>query len=130
MSTDAFPHALADYVPTLRDSDDEFRLRLLLHSFGLVCQNADSAELARLVTAEPDSVDERWDAFLAALVEHLCQQSGLDPPRWARSPRRRLARPWFAGGCFPQDADRTTRTTPAAFKARNVLLAASELTVV
>ncbi|WP_419943693.1 hypothetical protein [Candidatus Poriferisodalis sp.] len=117
-------------MPALKNSDDEFRLRLLLHGFGLVCQHASSAELGRLVAAEPDSVDERWDAFLAALVEHLCEQCGLDSPRWARSPKRRLARPWFAGGCFPYDADRTIRTTPAAFRARNVLLPANEPTAV
>ena len=121
---------LADYVPELLRSDDRFRLRLLLHGFGFVWQHATQTERTRLVAAEPDRVDDRWDAFLAAYVEHLCDQDGLEPPGWIRCPTRRLRRYWFAGGCVPSDTDRTKRTTPRAFKNHGIYLPLSELRVV
>ncbi len=34
------PNQLAGFVPALRDSDDEFRLRLLLHDFAMVWWHA------------------------------------------------------------------------------------------
>jgi hypothetical protein len=37
--------------------------------------------------------DERWDALLAALAEHLAAQHDLAPPEWADL--RVLRRPWF-----------------------------------
>lgn len=36
-----------------------------------------------LLSAEPASVgDERWDALLTALAEHLCALHDLAPPAW------------------------------------------------
>jgi hypothetical protein len=41
----------------------------------------------------PGTGDERWDALLAALAEHLAAQHDLAPPEWAEL--RVLQRPWF-----------------------------------
>jgi hypothetical protein len=47
-----------------------------------------------LLQEEPEPVgDQRWDALLAALAEHLAAQLDLAPPPWAES--RVLRRPWF-----------------------------------
>lgn len=42
--------------------------------------------------------DERRDALIGAIGEHLCHRWGLgDPPAWTNDPARFLARPWFMG---------------------------------
>lgn len=124
------PNQLASYVPDLRRSDDEFRLRLLLHGFGLVWQHATQAERVQLVAAEPAHVTPRWDSFLAAYAEHLCQTHGIAPPAWTQQPQRRLDEHWHAGGCFAFDHERSAATTPPAFDAHGIWLPADELIVV
>ena len=41
----------------------------------------------------PPTGDERWDALLAAVAEHLAAQHDLAPPEWAEM--RVLQQPWF-----------------------------------
>lgn len=49
---------------------------------------------AALLADDPPSVgDERWDALLAALAEHLAAKHDLAPPSWTEL--RVLGRPWF-----------------------------------
>ena len=130
MTRTPLPNQLASYVSSLRANDDEFRLRLLLHGFGLVWQDASRDERRGLVAAEPEPFDPRWDAFLAAFAEHLCHEAGLEPPSWTSDDRRRLDQHWHAGGCFSFDHDRSVAATPAAFDAHGIWLPADELTVV
>ncbi len=124
------PNALADYVPALRASDDEFRLRLLLHDFGLVWQEAGPHERAALIADEPELFDPRWDAFLAAYAEHLARSAAITPPSWTSSKRRILPDFWYAGGCYAFDRVRTVVTTPGAFEEHGVWFPRSELAVV
>lgn len=124
------PNQLAHYVPALLLSDEIFRLRLLLHGFGLVWQHATNSERTELIAAEPDPIDARWDAFVAALAEHLCSEAALQPPSWTGDPSRHLDSSWFAGGCFDFDEARVIATTPPAFRRHGVWLPRSELTVV
>src|SRR5882757_4000688 len=57
-----------------------------------------------LLRTVPEPVgDDRWDALLAALAEHLCAQHDLAPPAWADE--RVLARPWFPAELAVQRAD-------------------------
>ena len=130
MSVEGPPNQLAHYVPALREADEEFRLRLLLHDFCMVWQHSDAVTRQRLVEVEPDAIDDRWDAFAAALVEHLCAEAGLAVPSWTQTARRHLERFWYAGGCFAFDRLRTVVTTPAAFEMHGVWLPRSELEVV
>jgi hypothetical protein len=72
----------------------------------------------------PLAGDERWDALLAALAEHLAAAHDLAPPQWAEP--RVLRRPWF-----PSEL-RTKRTealvwAPAAFRKHGVYLSARDL---
>ena len=121
---------LAHYVPALRQSDDEFRLRLLLHDFAMIWQHTSGHMCPALVAVEPEPIDPRWDALVAALAEHLSVEAGFDPPAWTQKPRRFLTERWFAGGCFEFDRARTVATTPSAFARRGVWLPQDELAVV
>ena len=126
----ASANTLAAYVPALREADEEFRLRLLLHDFGLVWLEAPERLRTQLIVEAPARVDDLWDAFLAAYAEHLAVGSGLAPPPWTRAPGRHLRRFWYPGGCFAWDRSRTVVTTPAAFEAHGIWFPRSELTVV
>ncbi len=79
----------------------------------------------RLLRAEPEPAgDERWDALLAALAEHLCAQHDLAPPGWAEP--RVLRRAWFPAELAIQRADALVRA-PAAFRKHGVYLSAHDL---
>lgn len=60
-----------------------------------------------------------WAAFLAAAVEWLCRQDGLEFPSWTNRPEYRLADPWFL---YPGPRLRAWQLfeTPAPFRARNI----------
>jgi hypothetical protein len=78
-----------------------------------------------LLRDEPSLVgDERWDALLAALAEHLAAQHDLAPPEWTEL--RVLRRPWFPAELEIQRADALVRA-PAAFRKHGVYLSASDL---
>lgn len=78
-----------------------------------------------LLQPEPPPVgDERWDALLAALAEHLCAQHDLAPPGWTE--QRVLRRAWFPAELTIQRADALVRA-PAAFRKHGVYLSAHDL---
>jgi hypothetical protein len=80
---------------------------------------------AALLLDEPSSVgDERWDALLAALAEHLAAKHDLAPPSWAEL--RVLERPWFPAELRVQRADALVNA-PADFRKHGVYLAAADL---
>ena len=124
------PSPVAAYVPTLRTCDEIMCLRVMLHGFGLVWEDAPLDDRFVLVAEEPELFDSNWDAFLAAYVEHLCEQDGIKPPAWVHNDDRFLAEFWFAGGCFPFDYERTITTTPTAFRAHGIWIPEEELLVV
>ena len=123
-------NVLARYVPALRDSDEDFRLRLVLHDFGMVFQHATAAERVVLLAEEPELFDARWDAFLAAYAEHLAHDAGLEAPGWVSGPRRYLSEFWFPGRRFARERAATTLATPAAFEAHGIWFPERELEVV
>ncbi len=78
-----------------------------------------------LLRDEPSSLaDERWDALLAALAEHLAAQHDLAPPAWTEM--RVLGEPWFPAELKVQRADALVRA-PAAFRKHGVYLSAADL---
>jgi hypothetical protein len=78
-----------------------------------------------LLQDEPAPVgDERWDALLAALAEHLAAQHDLAPPPWTES--RVLRRPWFPAELQTQRAEALV-WAPAAFRKHGVYLSARDL---
>lgn len=124
------PNALWRYVPALRAEGDEWRLRLVLHDFGLVWEDTTVERRSALVGREPGRIDARWDAFLAAYAEHRCICDGIDPPAWALRPERHLPTFWYAGGCHDYDRVRTIVTTPVTFEAHGIWFPREELAVV
>jgi hypothetical protein len=83
------------------------------------------ANQAALLMDDPMSVrDERWDALLAAVAEHLAAKHDLAPPAWTEL--RILGRPWFPAELRVQRADALVHA-PAAFRKHGVYLAAADL---
>ena len=121
---------LADYVSSLATYDDDFRLRVVLHDFGLVWQHAGPQQRKVLVAVEPSLFDQRWDAFLAAYVEHLCYHAGLAVPEWAQRDCRYLKQMWWAGDPFDFERGSVILSTPAAFEVHGIWLDERELQVV
>lgn len=90
----------------------------LVSDFGYVR----AAERPMMVEREPATTgDPRWDALVAATVEHLCYHGGIDVPAWALAPQRFLDRMWFVSPYRSVHASAFV-ATPAAFANRGVFV--------
>jgi len=79
----------------------------------------------QLIQVEPEPVgDERWDALLAALAEHLCARHDLAPPEWTEP--RVLRQAWFPAELAIQRVD-ALAWAPAAFRKHGVYLSVHDL---
>ncbi len=75
--------------------------------------------------AQPPAVDERWDALIAAFVEHEFDQAGLPAPRWTQSTNR-LDDEWVLDTPRLTDAQ-IKQQTPSWLAERNIFIAAKDL---
>lgn len=103
------------------------------HAFRHVIQLADDLERAEPAVAVALCVQppaptgsDRYDALLAALVEHRLRGRRLPVPAWVREPRRTLPHPtplldedWYR--------ELSAATAPRAFRKHNILIPAGEL---
>jgi hypothetical protein len=121
---------LSSYSHELRHADDEWRLRVLVHEFGLNWYDSPVPDRMALVADEPAPIDPRWDAFVAAYVEHLCWHADLASPRWAFGPGRYLDHVWFVAGWSATLKVEAIVHAPAAFESHGVLVSDRELLVV
>lgn len=97
----------------------------LLDDFRQRCRTAQ--ERASLICEPPESTGQpETDAYLAALTESLCQESGLPAPAWTQHPSYYLKRPWFAGGLESLKAILLAES-PAPFRRRNLFVSANAL---
>ncbi len=81
-----------------------------------------------LVADRPDGTgDARFDALLAAIVEHLCTKASLAVPAWANEPSRFLDTWWFVSGLRSLHADALVHS-PISFARRGVFIAGDALT--
>ena len=97
----------------------------LLDDFRKRCGTA--REKTALVCDPPEATGHpETDAYLAALTESLCQESGLQPPAWTEQPGYYLKRPWFAGGLESLKAILLAES-PAPFRRRNLFVSANAL---
>lgn len=104
--------------------DDRIRWKLVWEFLEEYRWEAGANQTA-LLQAEPPTVgDERWDALLAALAEHLCAEHDMAPPPWTEP--RVLRRAWFPAELAIQRADALVRA-PAAFRKHGVYLSAHDL---
>ena len=76
--------------------------------------------------AEPARVSPQLDAYLAALVEHVCARRGLAPPDWVTAPDRFLDRFWWPNGNPAFDALCLVQS-PASFRRRGIFIGATTL---
>jgi transcriptional regulator with XRE-family HTH domain len=117
------PMTLADVARAARRhiGDGETVLRLCLQ-FIDDYREADPASQAALLDGTPPSTgDVRWDAFLAALAEHLAYHGGLPIPRWVDGGGRFLEQWWFPTD-LPSVVASALAESPAAFRRRGIFV--------
>jgi hypothetical protein len=107
-----------------RTSDQKTRWKLFWEFLEEYRWEPQDAQIALLLDEPPTVGDERWDALLAALAEHLAAKHDLAPPGWAEL--RVLDRPWFPAELRVQRADALVHA-PAAFRKHGVYLSAADL---
>jgi hypothetical protein len=119
------PMTVADLAAYLaQTADDKTRWKLVWEFLEVYRWEPGDAQPS-LLRDEPSLIgDERWDALLAALAEHLAAKHDLAPPAWADL--RVLRRPWFPAELRVQRADALVRA-PAAFRKHGVYLSAADL---
>jgi hypothetical protein len=117
--------SLADLAGHLsRAADEGTRWKLVWEFLEEYRWEAEEVRPSLLRAEPPGTGDERWDALLAALAEHLGAQHDLAPPQWAEL--RVLQQPWFPAELRIQRADALVRA-PAAFRKHGVYLSARDL---
>ena len=113
-------------IPVRVRAGDEFlvAVRELLDEFGLAVTDA---QRRRAIEAEPgETGDRRYDAYLAALAEHLAVHNDLDCPRWALSADRFLDRFWFVSDVAGFRATALAQS-PMSFRRRGIFVPARSL---
>ena len=99
-----------DFRHAVREFLDEFALR------------ADDETRAEAIRERPPGTgDNREDAYLGALAEHLAAVQGLDRPAWSVEPGRFLDRFWFVSD-VPGFRAVSIAQAPAAFRRRGVFI--------
>lgn len=121
----AFSQTLAGVARrVLQGEDFAFAVREFLDEVGLMPRD-DLRQRALAERPEPTG-DRRYDAYLAALAEHLATQHGLDRPPWACEPDRFLNRFWFVSE-VPGLRALAIAQSPAAFRRRGIFIARGAL---
>jgi len=93
-------------------------------AFGLLQEfDKATADDRRLMVASrpPRTGDPRYDAMLAALVEHLCSGAGMPAPRWVEDPERFVEPWWFVSGLASLHAGALAES-PISFARRGVFI--------
>jgi hypothetical protein len=119
------PMTVADLTDRLiRTTDVKIRWKLVWEFLEEYRWESADVQMS-LLCDEPAPVgDDRWDALLAALAEHLAAQHDLASPGWAET--RVLRRPWFPAELAIQRADALV-WAPAAFRKHGVYLSTRDL---
>lgn len=96
------------------EADDSSRYRALMHQLPLRFHKLRRAEQAAALLEPPPLTGTRWDALLAAVVEHIARLHGHSVPEWVDEARRSLERPWVISR-NPVIAADSLLYAPAAF---------------
>ncbi len=92
------PGTLAQVQRFVRDEGEPLRSCLVGFLDEFYADRDATSRRARLEEAPGLTGDERQDAFIGAIGEHLCHRWVLgEPPAWTNDPARFLSRPWFIG---------------------------------
>ncbi len=124
---DSDRYRISDLAVDIRRERDESRRLRLVFEF-VRSANDDGHPLRTLVCTVPRSTgDQRFDAMLAAVAEHLCVQSGVPTPKWTLDPQRFLDRAWWVSS-LPSARRRALVHSPASFRRRGVMIDRHDLT--
>ncbi|MHB1599735.1 MAG: helix-turn-helix domain-containing protein [Acidimicrobiales bacterium] len=100
---------------------DSFAVRVLIGLSDDLASVSKPLRVALCVAPPAPCGDARFDAAIAAVVDHYLSVDRSPVPSWVREPSRVLTEPWVVSPhTDPADA-------PRAFRRHGVLLAASEL---
>lgn len=107
--------------------DDRYRWRLVAEFLEEYRHEAADERAALLAEEPPNTGEERWDVFLAALAEHLAARDGRGAAGWISD--RRLGVFWFPFNSPAARVDAVVHA-PASFRSRGIFVAPQELGVV
>jgi len=89
---------LAGAVRSHLETGSAFRFHLASFLDDFYTDRTATGRRARIEDEAPLTGDERFDALMGAIAEHLCRRWQLgQPPEWTENPARFLKRPWFLG---------------------------------
>jgi hypothetical protein len=92
------PGTLAQALRLVRDEGEPLRACLVGFLDEFYADAGAASRRARIEEAPGLLGDERQDAFVGAVAEHLCHRWNLGaPPAWTNESVRFLSRPWFIG---------------------------------
>ena len=116
-----------EVAATIAEGDHAMAVRLSLDFPRLWDREPVDGRVA-LVDRKPEGCgDARFDALLAAIVEHLCARDGLPTPRWVEDPDRFLETWWFVSGFQSLHASALVQS-PISFARRGVFVCDGALT--
>ena len=104
-----------EFDPFVREFCDEFYI-----------EQDTGARAAMLAEEPPLSGNEKRDAYLAAVAEHLARRYGLPTPEWTNRPTRFLRLAWFPCGLESLKAT-LIRVSPVAFRRRMIFVGGDPL---
>ena len=124
------PKTLAEAVRFYRDcGGEEEAFSVLVDEFlDAFYTETDPARRQSMIDQEPPFLgDERLDAYVGAVGEHLARRWNLRIPAWSDDPRREVAEPWFVGMMGKGLAPLLLAESPIAFRRRRIFTEAEPL---
>lgn len=125
------PTTLADAVRVYRQYGEgrEGAFSVLLDEFlDAFYSETEPARRQAMIDEEPPRTgEERHDAYIAAVGEHLARRWGLQIPPWSDAPWREVAEPWFVGVMGKGLSGLLLVESPIAFRRRRIFTEAEPL---
>ena len=116
---------IADAVyEALRSGNRRRARRLLVQLNDDLASERGAVRVALAVTPPAPTGDRRFDAYIAALVDHHLSRKRLPIPEWVHEPDRFLDEPWTVDRFADPDIE---SATPPAFRRHGVLLDRADL---
>ena len=123
---DLSPARMPEYAQAVVDGWTEAELlRLHLHELPRSLMGLDRKRRIELLAERPPMTGTPWDVLLAAMVEHVCELHGLEPPAWSQERERFVDIPHFF--TTRHDYIETVVYAPAAFVRHGALANARDL---
>jgi transcriptional regulator with XRE-family HTH domain len=122
--------SVADNADVIRDAltrdDHRFAYRALVQSLDDINRWHGANRVAVCTEPPTPTGDRRYDAYLAALTEHLLGLEHLPIPEWVNEPDRFLSDPWLVAG-QPSLYSAAVAASPESFRRHGVLINEGDL---